>query len=219
MNERTTQTKDFYDVGKRIMDIFGGIVGILLFFPFMLVAAIWIRAVSPSGPVFADIPNRVGKDGSRFRFLKFRSMIPNAQEWLLKHPDLLKKYQENNYKLDPDPRLIRGAKLLRKSSVDELPQFINVLRGEMSIVGPRAYYPFELDEQFKKYPEVAHLLPVLLTVKPGITGLWQVSGRSSLNFPERVKLDATYATKRSLLYDLTIILKTPYVVLTGKGAY
>ncbi len=209
----------WYDVGKRIMDIFGSLVGIIIFSPLMIGAAVWIKLVSPDGPVFADIPLRVGKSGKLFRFLKFRSMIPHAHEWLQSQPELLKKWKDNNFKLDPDPRLIRGAVFLRKSSIDEMPQFLNVFAGQMSVVGPRAYHDFEIDAQLKKYPQVKQYMDEALSVKPGITGLWQVSGRSELSFEDRVKLDAYYAQKKSLLYDVMIILKTPYVVLTGKGAY
>jgi exopolysaccharide production protein ExoY len=208
-----------YEIEKRIFDIFGSIFGIIIFSPLMIGATIWIKIVSPGGPVFADIPMRVGKDKKLFRFYKFRSMIPNAHDWLKQRPEMWDLYVKNNYKLDPDPRLIKGAKFLRKSSIDEMPQFFNVLMGSMSLVGPRAYYSFEVDEQCTKYPAAKELMSVALSVKPGITGLWQVSGRSQLSFEERVKLDAKYANKKSLLYDLMIIFKTPYVVLTGKGAY
>jgi exopolysaccharide production protein ExoY len=208
-----------YTVGKRIMDIFGSVVGIILFSPIMLLTAVWIKLVSPQGPIFADIPLRVGRDGKLFRFLKFRSMIPHAHEWLQAQPELLKRWKENNFKLDPDPRLIKGALFIRKSSVDEMPQFFNVLRGDMSIVGPRAYHDFEIEAQLQKFPDLKPIMQEVLTVKPGITGLWQVSGRSELSFDERAKLDAKYARTKSLLYDLWIIVKTPYVVLKGKGAY
>lgn len=201
------------------MDIFGSVVGIILFSPLLIGAAIWIKIVSSKGPVFADIPLRVGKSGKLFKFLKFRSMIPHAHEWLQSRPELLKKWTENNFKLDPDPRLIKGAMFLRKSSIDEMPQFFNVLIGEMSIVGPRAYHDFEIEAQLKKFPHLRGEMDRILTIKPGITGLWQVSGRSQLNFEERVRLDAKYAQIKSLLYDLMIIIKTPFAVLTGKGAY
>lgn len=209
----------FYDATKRIMDILISLIGIVVGAPLMLFAALWIKVVSPGGPILADTPLRVGKDGKNFKFYKFRSMIPKAHEWLLAHPELLKKYQENNFKLDPDPRLLPGGKFMRKFSVDELPQFFNILKGEMSFVGPRAYYPFEVDKQLEEHPNLEGLMQTVYTVKPGLTGLWQISGRSSLSFEARVKLDASYAQKRSLLYDLMIILKTPFVVLTGKGAY
>lgn len=203
------------------MDIFGALIGIILFSPFMILAALWVKIISPSGSIFADIPNRVGKDKVPFRFLKFRSMVPNAHNFMLNEPALYKKYVENNYKIDPDedPRFLPGARFIRKYSIDELPQFFNVLKGDMSIVGPRAYFFSEVDEQGEKYPEVKPLLNDVFSVKPGITGVWQVSGRSEIGFPDRVKLDAGYAKKKSLLYDLMIIFKTPYVVITGKGAF
>jgi len=209
----------WYDFGKRIMDIFGSVCALIIFSPLMIGAAVWIKVVSPLGPVYADIPSRVGKKGKLFRFLKFRSMIPHAHEWLQARPELVQKWKENNFKLDPDPRLIKGANFLRKSSIDEMPQFFNVIAGQMSVVGPRAYHDFEIESQLKKYPQVKEYMDEALSVKPGITGLWQISGRSELSFEERVKLDALYAKKKSLLYDLLIIIKTPYVVLTGKGAY
>ena len=205
---------------KRIVDIFVSILGIILFSPIMLLASIWIKIVSPDGPILADIPNRVGKGRKPFRFYKFRSMYPNAHELLKKDPKLYEKYVKNNYKLssDEDPRLIKGGKFLRKSSIDEIPQFFNVLKGEMSIVGPRAYYFDEVEEQLKRFPEAQKYMDEVMTIKPGITGLWQVSGRSDIGFVDRVKLDAEYAKNMSLLYDLQIVVKTPYVVLTGKGA-
>ncbi len=210
---------DFYTFSKRIIDIFGAIVGIVLFSPIMLCTALWIKMVSPEGTVFADTPPRVGKDKKPFRMFKFRSMIPNAHEWLLQHPDWYKKYQENDYKLDPDPRLLPGAKFYRKTSIDELPQFFNVLMGDMSLVGPRAYYFFEIDERIKKYPQSEKHLDAAMKAKPGITGPWQVGGRSQVNFVDRAKLDASYAKRRSIMYDLLIILKTPLAVLSSRGAF
>ena len=205
---------------KRIIDILGSLLGIVLFSPIMILTSIWIKIVSPDGPVLADIPDRVGRNKKPFRFYKFRSMYPNAHELLKKDAELYDKYVKNNYKLstDEDPRLIKGGKFLRKSSIDETPQFFNVLKGEMSIVGPRAYYFDEIENQLKRFPEAKKYIDEVMKVKPGITGLWQVSGRSDIGFVDRVKLDAEYAKKMSLLYDLMIILKTPYVVLTGKGA-
>jgi len=205
---------------KRAIDIVGSIICLIIFSPIMLVVSLWIKKVSPNGPVLADIPDRVGKDRKPFRFYKFRSMYPNAHELLKKDLELYAKYVKNNYKLgaDEDPRLIKGGKFLRQSSLDEFPQFLNVLKGEMSLIGPRAYYFFEIDEQVKRFPEAEPYLEKVLKIKPGITGLWQVSGRSDIGFVDRVKLDAKYADNISLLYDLWIVLKTPYVVLTRKGA-
>lgn len=205
---------------KRAVDIVGSLVGIILFLPIMIGVSIFIKIVSPSGPVLADIPDRVGKDKNPFKFFKFRSMYPNAHEMLKKDSELYAKYVKNNYKLhaDEDPRLIKGGKFLRKSSLDEFPQFFNVLKGDMSLVGYRAYYFDEIKEQTKRFPESKKYIEKVMTVKPGMTGLWQVSGRSDIGFVDRVKLDAKYAENVSLMYDLKIILKTPYVVLLGKGA-
>jgi len=208
-----------YEFFKRILDIIGSLFGILLFSPIMLGVAIFIKIVSPNGSVFADTIGRVGYKGKEFRLLKFRSMIPNAQTWLESQPELFKKYKENNFKLDPDPRLIKGGKFIRKYSLDELPQFFNILLGDMSIVGPRAYFKFELVEQLIKHPETKKDIEDMQNAKPGLTGVWQTSGRSSIGFVERIKMDADYSRKRSIFYDILIILKTPLVVIFGKGAY
>jgi len=164
-----------YPVAKRLVDIGGGCLGLLFFSPIIIALSIYIMIVSP-GPVFADIPHRVGKDNKRFRMYKFRSMIPNAHQYLLDNPKLYEEYKKNDYKLDNDPRWLPGAKFIRKYSLDELPQFINVIRGEMSLIGPRAYYPFELESQQEKHPEAIPYVKKLLTIKPGVTGPWQVGG-------------------------------------------
>lgn len=203
---------------KRLLDILGSLVGILIFSPVMLITAIYIYVVSP-GPVLATTKPRVGKNGKYFNLLKFRSMIPDAQKWLESQPELFQKYKENNFKLDPDPRLIKGGKFIRKYSIDELPQFFNILVGDMSIVGPRAYFDFELVEQLRNHPETKEYIDLMKKSKPGLTGTWQVSGRSGIGFVERIKMDAEYSKKNSILYDLYIIFKTPYVVIFGKGAY
>lgn len=208
-----------YDFFKRLIDIIGGIVGLIIFSPLILITAIHIKRVSSDGPIFADAPKRVGKDGKLFFMYKLRSMWPNAHQKMLDDPVLKKKYIENNYKLNPDPRLLPGAKFFRKVSIDEMPQFLNVIKGEMSIVGPRAYLQAEIEQQLEKFPEAKPYMSDLLSVKPGITGPWQVGGRSEIGFLERVKMDSEYAKKRSLMYDILIILKTPLAVLTSKGAY
>jgi len=209
----------YYIVVKRILDICGALIGIVIFLPAKAVIALHIKKVSPDGPVFADMPRRSGKNGRKFHMFKFRSMHPGAHEKMLADPVLSKIYRENDYKLeaDIDPRLIPGAKFLRKSSLDELPQFLNVLRGHMSLVGPRAYFPDELKEQSEKYPGSDEYIEVLLTVKPGITGPWQVGGRNEIDFLERVKMDADYANKQSILYDLMIMIKTPLAAISGRG--
>jgi lipopolysaccharide/colanic/teichoic acid biosynthesis glycosyltransferase len=210
----------FYDLTKRLLDIAGALVAIVIFLPVAIVTAIAIEIESP-GPLLADTPKRVGKNGHQFRLLKFRSMIPNAHNLLHTDPKfkkLLEEYKKSSYKLHNDPRVTKVGKFIRKHSIDEIPQFINVLRGEMSLVGPRAYYPFELDEQQKKYPETKELVKEVLKVKPGITGQWQVSGRSEINFDKRIIMDAMYARKRSISYDILIILKTPWAMVSGQGA-
>lgn len=210
----------FYNITKRLLDIVGALVAIVVFLPVAIVTAIAIEIESP-GPLLADTPKRVGKDGQQFRLLKFRSMIPNAHNLLHTDPKfkkLLEEYKKSSYKLHNDPRVTKVGKFIRKHSIDEIPQFINVLKGEMSLVGPRAYYPFELEEQQKKYPVTKDLVKEVLKVKPGITGQWQVSGRSEINFDKRIIMDAMYARKKSILYDILIILKTPWAMISGQGA-
>ncbi|MCL4387186.1 sugar transferase [Patescibacteria group bacterium] len=205
---------------KRSIDLTGSIFFLLLFSPLLLIAAVLIKMTSP-GPVFADIPRRVGKNGKLFRLYKFRSMIVNAHRLMKTDPkfkNLYKVYKESSYKLYQDPRVTNIGRVIRRYSIDEMPQFINVFKGEMSIVGPRAYYQDELLEQQKKYPYTKELVKEVLKVKPGITGYWQVSGRSEVNFDKRIEMDAYYAKKRSILFDILIILKTPWAMISGKGA-
>ncbi len=213
----------FYDITKRILDILMATLLLIIFAPVFILAPILIRLDSP-GPVFAKIPPRVGKNGKPFRMFKFRSMVANAHELLTTDPKFKKLYEEykkNSYKLKKDPRITKVGAFLRRFSLDELSQVFNVLRGEMSIVGPRAYYacdPDELGEQQKVHPETKQYVEELLRVKPGITGHWQVSGRSDVNFDKRVRMDAEYARQRSILQDIMIMLKTPWAMVTGKGA-
>ncbi len=209
-----------HDILKRIIDIIGSISGLIVFSPVCLATAVAIEIDCP-GSILADTPKRVGKNGKEFKFFKFRSMIPNAHQLLQTDPrfkKLLEEYKKSSYKLHDDPRITRVGKFIRKHSIDEIPQFLNVLKGEMSLVGPRAYYPFELEEQQKKYPHTRELVKEVLEVKPGITGTWQVSGRSQINFDKRIEMDAQYARRRSIIYDLIIIIKTPLAMITGKGA-
>jgi len=205
---------------KRIIDIVGSIFLLILFSPLYLIATILIFFDSP-GPIFADVPERVGEKGKKFKMYKFRSMIMNAHHLLRTDPKLNKLYQEykkGSYKLKKDPRITKIGKFIRKHSIDEIPQLLNVLSGEMSLVGPRAYYPDELENQQKKFPQTRKLVSKVLSVKPGITGFWQVSGRSEVNFDKRIAMDAAYVENMSLWLDLKIILKTPLVMLSGQGA-
>ncbi len=211
---------DGYDGIKRCIDIGGSLFLVLLFFPVSLLVAAAIRLDTP-GPIFADTPQRVGKKGKLFKLYKFRSMVMNAHEILRRDPKLSKLYSEykrNSYKLLEDPRVTRIGRFIRKHSLDEIPQLLNVLRGEMSLVGPRPYYPDELVEQQRKYPHTRDLVKVVLSAKPGITGHWQVSGRSEVNFDKRIQMDADYVKQKSLLLDFLILLKSPWAMISGRGA-
>lgn len=209
---------------KRLEDLVVSIILIIFFLPISVVVAILIKLEKPSGPIFADTPPRVGKNGKLFYTFKFRSMIPNAVQYLQDHPELLEEYKKSSFKLHNDPRVTKIGRFIRKYSLDEVPQFINVLKGEMSVIGPRPYYADELEDQQKKYPHTKELVVKALSVRPGITGIWQVSGRSNVNFDKRIEMDAVYVKSisgnliKSLWYDLKILLKTPYVMISGRGA-
>lgn len=215
--QESENSDKYFNFLKRLIDIVGSIVGIILFSPIMLITAICIKFDS-NGPIFADTPMRVGKDGKHFKMYKFRSMVVGAHRILQKNPELLEEYKKNSYKIVDDPRITKIGRFIRKVSIDEMPQFFNVLKGEMSIVGIRPYYPFELEEQQQKYPQSKKFVKIVLQFKPGITGVWQVSGRSNINFDKRVQMDAGYVQKKSIPYDIQLILKTVPVVLLGKGA-
>lgn len=206
-----------YEFAKRLVDIAGSILGITLLSPILLFVAIAIKLDSP-GPFLADTPMRSGKKGKLFKIYKFRSMVENAHEILERSPKLLAEYKSHSYKIYNDPRITRMGRFLRRFSLDELPQFFNILKGEMSLVGPRAYYPYELEEQQKNYPESRKFVKIILSGKPGVTGVWQVSGRSQINFDKRVEMDAWYVKKKSILYDFWIMLKTIPAVVSGRGA-
>jgi lipopolysaccharide/colanic/teichoic acid biosynthesis glycosyltransferase len=213
--------KDYtYDFLKRTIDILLTIFILIIFSPIIIGVSIAIKLNSP-GSILADTPERVGKNGKRFKMFKFRSMIQNAHKILREDPkyiELYNAYKKGSYKLKDDPRITPVGRFIRKHSLDEVPQFFNVLKGDMSIVGPRAYYPDELEDQQKKYPHTRKAVKIVISVKPGITGIWQVSGRSDINFDKRIQLDAAYVRKRSILYDLWIIIKSPWAMISGKGA-
>lgn len=213
-----------YFFAKRIIDIVGAATALIIFSPVILIAII-VNFIASEGSVFYK-PLRVGKDGNEFKMLKFRSMymyeieghLVHAQKYLEKNPRLMREYQKNSYKLTNDPRVTPFGKILRRFSIDELPQLINVLKGDMSLIGPRAYQKDELEHQQKIYPNTKKYVNIILKARPGASGPWQTSGRSFINFDKRVKMDAEYVLRRSILYDLYIIVKTPIVMLTGKGA-
>lgn len=209
-----------YEKIKRFLDMLFSLILIIIFSPVMFLIAISIKLDS-KGPVLADTPERVGKNGKTFKMYKFRSMIENAHQILRDNPKyekLYDRYKKESYKLKDDPRITRIGKFIRKHSLDEVPQLFNILMGDMSLVGPRAYYPDELREQQIKYPDTRESVKVVLSIKPGLTGYWQVSGRSEINFDKRIRMDETYVKKRSVIYDLWIILKTPWAMVSGKGA-
>ena len=198
----------FYYIIKQILDIILSAIGIVVLLPIFLIVAVCIK-LDDKGAIlhFREI---VGKNGRRFYALKFRTMISNADQYLAAHPELLQRYQQN-MKLSSDPRITRLGKVLRKTSVDELPQLFNVLVGQMSLVGPRIIHPSEL----ARYGIWAKKR---LSVKPGITGLWQISGRQHISYSERVLLDMQYIDQRSLLTDLAILVKTLKVFIVHTGA-
>src|SRR5581483_9483016 len=209
-----------YESGKRILDMLFSLFLLILFSPIILVLSILIKLDS-KGPILADTPERVGQNGKLFKMYKFRSMVQNAHELLREDPQfqkLFSAYKKGSYKLKDDPRITRIGHFVRKHSLDEIPQLLNVFIGDMSLVGPRAYYPDELVYEQKKYPKTQGSVKIVLSVKPGITGHWQVSGRSEINFDKRIEMDAAYVKKRSLWYDVWIIAKTPWAMISGKGA-
>lgn len=214
----------FFEITKRIIDITASIILLILFSPIMLVTSVLIKLTSP-GPVFVEKENthmkRLGKNAKIFRLFKFRSMPVNSDQSLKndsKFKKLYKEYKESSFKLHKDPRVTPVGKFIRKYSIDETPQFLNVLMGDMSLVGPRPYHLDELIEQQQKYPGTDRFVKEMHKVKPGITGYWQVEGRSDVDFDKRIEMDAYYARKKSLLFDLLIILKTPWAMISGKGA-
>jgi lipopolysaccharide/colanic/teichoic acid biosynthesis glycosyltransferase len=205
---------------KRLIDIIGSLLLLIIFFPIYFPVIIAIKLDS-HGPIFADVPERIGENGKKFKMYKFRSMIVNAHYLLRTDPqmrNLLKEYKKSSYKLKNDPRITNVGKFIRKHSIDEVPQLINVLKGDMSIVGPRAYYPDELENQQNEFPQTKKMVSTVLSIKPGITGLWQVTGRSEVNFDKRIIIDAKYVKNISIWLDLRIIFKTPLIMLSGQGA-
>lgn len=212
-----------YDFSKRVMDITGALIMTILFLPIWIIIPILLKLDS-DGPILYK-PERVGKDGKIFKMYKFRSMkmfevngkVVHAVEFWKHNPELYEKYKRNGWKLelDEDPRITKLGKILRQTSIDEMPQVFNVLRGEMSLVGPRAYVEPELEDAKKRYGKnISGLIKESLSAKPGITGPWQVSGRNEIPWNQRVAIDADYAKRRSLIYDIYILLKTPFAMIS-----
>jgi len=194
---------------KRAFDIIFSVFILIILIPFIIIIAVIIKLDS-AGPVFVKL-ERVGQKGRKFLFFKFRSMIEGAHAM---KKDLI-AYNERSdgplFKMKNDPRITRFGKFLRKTSIDEIPQFFNVIKGDMSVVGPRPHEPEEVSRYQKDHKK-------LLTIKPGMTGMAQVSGRSDLNFEEEATLDVYYIENWSLLLDLQLIFRTPFALVSRRGA-
>lgn len=198
---------------KRIMDIVGSIVGIAILIPLTIVVKIINVLNKDFGPLFYS-HERIGKNGKHFKMYKFRSMCMNSQEVLeklLAEDEDAKKEWEEHRKLNDDPRITKIGKILRKTSLDEFPQFLNVLKGEMSLVGPRAVIDGEI-EKFGEFKDA------VLSVKPGVTGYWAAHGRSETSYEERVEMEFYYVVNNSVFMDIGILFKTVISVLKKEGA-
>lgn len=212
VNLKTKIKVKLYFFLKRTFDVIMSLISMILLSPLMLIIGILIRLDSKGKVVFTQ--ERIGKNGQPIRVYKFRSMIPNAEEELkkmLNENDELRKEYKKNKKLENDPRITKLGNFLRKSSLDELPQLLNILKGDMSFVGPRPYLYREKEDMEPYYKNI-------IKMKPGLTGLWQVSGRSNLGFNERIQLDNRYYRTRGIKTDIKLILKTFKVVLKKQGA-
>ncbi len=196
-------------IAKRAIDIVLAALFLALSLPLYAVIVLLVRLSSP-GPIFYR-QQRLGAGGKLFWCYKFRSMVADAEDVLDRDPDLKKQFREN-FKLKEDPRITRIGGFLRKTSLDELPQFWNVLRGEMTLIGPRPIVPAEL-EKYGRFDRK------LLSVKPGLSGLWQALGRSDTSYPERVAMDMLYIDNRSLWLDLKLMLMTVASVVRKTGAH
>jgi len=220
----TNPIKSFYGFVKRTMDVCLSLLAILLLSPFFIIIALAVKLTSEGPVLFRQ--TRVGQYGKSFTFLKFRSMFVNCDSKV--HQEYIKKFIKERagyagngsggndkvvYKVTDDPRVTKVGSFIRKTSLDEIPQFFNVLKGDMSLVGPRPAIPYELASYDPWHRRR------IMELKPGITGLWQISGRSSITFDDMVRLDLKYTREWSLWLDLSILFKTPWVVLSGKGAY
>lgn len=211
-NNEKVSNKMLYKFVKRGFDIVLSFSAMILLLPLLVVIGILIKLDS-KGPIFF-LQKRIGKDGKLFRLYKFRTMQVNADKELrriLACDEEARKEYEINKKLKNDPRITRIGNLIRKLSIDELPQLLNILRGDMSFVGPRPYLYREIKDMKNYYDKI-------ITVKPGLTGLWQVSGRSDLTFEKRLKLDQEYLNNISLKEDLKIFFKTFIVIFNTGGA-
>jgi Undecaprenyl-phosphate galactose phosphotransferase WbaP len=198
---------------KRVTDLAIAVIGGILILPFLLIIALLILIDSPGPVLYRHL--RLGMNGRHFYAYKFRSMVADSEERLeklLKSDVEIEREWKSNHKLTRDPRITRIGKFLRKTSIDEFPQLINILKGEMALVGPRPIVDTEVEKYGEDYSRI-------FSIKPGLTGLWQVSGRSNTNYEERIAYDTFYLQSWSVWMDLWILFKTFGVVMRGKGAY
>ena len=210
-NDIMINESPYYMSCKRLIDIIGSLVGIILLSPLFFIVAVAIKVEDPKGKIIFG-HKRVGKNGSLFPCLKFRSMFANAEEMKKNFTPAQKKEYAETFKLKDDPRITKVGRFIRKTSLDELPQLFNILRGDMTIVGPRPI----VTEELKYYGEYDKYY---MAVKPGLTGLWQVSGRSDTSYDERVELDMEYIKTRTILKDIYIMIMTVVKVLKREGSY
>ena len=204
-------SKRGYFIIKRLKDIIGAFCGLVILSPILLLVALLIKIEDPKGKVVFG-HKRIGENGEEFLCLKFRSMYSNAEEMKENFTIAQKKEFNETYKLKNDPRITKIGRFIRKTSLDELPQLVNILRGEMSIVGPRPIVKEEL-EYYKGYED--HYF----ACRPGLTGLWQISGRSNTSYDERIALDVEYAENRKIGMDIKIVIATIAVVFKCEGSY
>ena len=202
-----------YESTKRLTDIIISLTCLLVLSPLFLLVGLLIKLDDGGKVIYYH--DRCGRGRRTFRLYKFRSMVENADDLLFSDPKFLERLRSGVHKIPDDPRITRIGKFIRKYSIDEIPQFINVLKGDMSVVGPRAYRPDEMQKFEHECPYMAKEIGDILSVNPGITGLWQVSGRSKIPFEQRVAMEASYARRKSLLLDLIIMFRTPFAILEG----
>ncbi|MBI5151157.1 MAG: sugar transferase [Candidatus Pacebacteria bacterium] len=202
-----------YETQKRMMDLVVASILTVIFLPVWIIVPILIMLDSEGPVIFTH--KRVGKNGKIIYLYKFRSMVEDADDILhRKDKRLLREFKKGDWKLKNDPRITKLGKILRSLTIDEFPQLYNVFKGDMSMVGPRAYVAKELEEQQHKYPETQKLVREILSVKPGITGPWQTSGRNEIPFNIRAKMDAEYARQRSIWNDMLILVRTPQAMIS-----
>lgn len=207
-----------YEIYKRTSDIFFALLLAILFSPFLVFVPILIKLETP-GPILYR-QRRVGKNGKTFWIYKFRSMIDGADKYIKNNKKLWKEFKENDWKLEKDPRITKIGKIIRSLTIDEFPQLWNILKGEMSLIGPRVYREEELEAQIRIYPKTKEHIKWMETIKPGITGPWQVSGRNEIPFVKRIEMDSEYARLRiksplmAIARDIEIIFKTPMAMIS-----